>query len=269
MVPDVTRFPGLLKPLTMTTSDDDSRRPDRRAFASSVVLHVVLLIAALVVHRMTETPIQFVAVAAEMVVLAEEETEEFSLPEPEDLVIETPDDPVPEQLDVEPEPEIVPDPLVEPPLPDPEPDPPDEEEEVEEDPPTEDPPAEEPPPETPPETESEDVASDDINVRMEGLRRDFPEYYAEIQAVVGRCLRTPPGVLGVTTVLRFEIQRDGSIPGRSISLHEPSGNSRFDIAAVGAVECAGSGLLSPLPEGFPVDALQVEFRFSPRGEQPE
>lgn len=249
----------------MTTPELDPRRPGRRPVLISIALHVVVVLLALYAHHMAFEPIEFVAYEVEMVTFAPEELDEFSLAPPEDLVIETPDDPAPEEAEIEPEPVVDLDPIPEPDsLPPPDPDPP---EEVVEEPPTEEPPPEDPPSETPPpETESEDVASEDMNIRMEGLQRDFPEYYAEIQTVIARCLREPPGVRGVTAVLRFEIQQDGSIPGSSIRVHQPSGNSRFDIAAIGAVECAGSDRLSPLPAEFPIDALQVEFRFSPRGE---
>ncbi len=251
----------------MTPSELDPRRPGRRPLITSIALHVVVVLVALYAHHKAFEPIEFVAYQVEMVAVAPEDLEDFSLPEPDDLVIETPEDPAPP----EPEPVAEPEPLPEPdPLPPPEPDP--EPPEVVPDPPPErepppDPPADPPAEPPPPQTEAQDVASQDVNIRMEGLRRDFPQYYAEIQTAVARCLREPPGVTGVTAVLRFEIQRDGSIPGRSIRIHQPSGNSRFDIAAVGAVECAGAGRLGALPAEFPVDALQVEFRFSPRGDE--
>ncbi|TVP76760.1 MAG: hypothetical protein EA352_05055 [Gemmatimonadales bacterium] len=107
------------------------------------------------------------------------------------------------------------------------------------------------------------MTSADIDARMEGLQRDFPAYYAEIQSAIRRCFREPPGVRGVTAVLRFEIQRSGDIPGRSIQVHQRSGNVRFDVAAVGAIECAGERL-GALPDDFPMDALQVQFTFEPR-----
>jgi outer membrane biosynthesis protein TonB len=235
----------------------------------SVALHVAVVLVAWFVHRATSSPSSSWRTKSRWWRSLTRISEDFALPEPDDLVIETPEDPLrrnpsrsPSLRFPTPSPIPEPDPI---PPPDPIPDPPWT--------PTRragssDGSPREPPVETPPpRPTTADVASQDINIRMEGLQRDFPAYYAEIQAAVARCFREPPGVRGVTAVLRFEIQRDGSIPGRSIRVHRPSGNSRFDIAAVGAVECAGPAGWAPFHRNFPVDALQVEFRFSPRGNE--
>lgn len=99
-------------------------------------------------------------------------------------------------------------------------------------------------------------------VRMDGLRRDFPGYYQRIVQEISRCFRWS-GPATYTTVIRFEIGRDGRILGRSIRLFSRSGNAAFDIAAAGAVECAGMDRLGPMPEEMPYDVLPVQFTFGP------
>ena len=34
---------------------------------------------------------------------------------------------------------------------------------------------------------SDDLSGEDLNIRMEGLRRDFPDYYLNIQRQIQRC----------------------------------------------------------------------------------
>ena len=99
-------------------------------------------------------------------------------------------------------------------------------------------------------------------VRMEGLRRDYPAYYNEIVREVNRCFRWAGGG-DWTAVLRFEIERDGRIPESSIQIYTPSGSGSFNIEAFGAVACAGSGRLGPLPPDLPLEALAVQFTFRP------
>ncbi len=185
---------------------------------------------------------------------APSEVEEESPPAPEEeLVVETPDEPepVPEeeapvvQEDPEPEPEPV------------TPTPP-----VEETPtPTEIPPA--PAPEA---VEDGEEGGEDIDVRLEGLRRDFPQYYGNIIVQMRRCFR-PPGRENREATIRFLIHRDGSTS--DYETVRSSGSFTFDIEAQGAVECAGRpGRIGPLPEDFPWDVLPIEFTFSPSGGNP-
>jgi hypothetical protein len=163
-------------------------------------------------------------------------------PEPEPEPEPPPPDPEPEIVEPEPEPEVTPEPEPEPP-------------------PT-------PRPETPPTIEQPPVTAEttaaEMNVRMEGLRRDFPQYYQNIVVQMDRCFRETPGLAG-TAILRFQIQRDGTIPRSSISVYQPSVNRTLDILAVGAVECVGQGRLGPLPEDMPNEVLPVQFTFSPSG----
>lgn len=242
----------------MTNWNRNSRRPGRRPLAASILLHVGFVLVGWWAHEVAHEPIEYIAYEMQMVSLADLEELEEVAPQTEDVVVETPDDPEPPDLEPDPEPE--------PTLPDPEPDPEPEPSEPEpaEPEPTPEPDEPEPEPTPTPEEPQEDVSAVDMAVRMEGLQRDFPAYYRMIQTEILRCFRPPAGVDRATAVLRFVIQQDGTVPGASIRLHERSGNSRFDIAAVGAVECAG-GRFGPLPDELPYDELPVQFTFSPAG----
>lgn len=232
----------------------EGSRPGRGPVLASVVLHVAVAAVAWWAHRQAAEPIEFIAYEMELVSFAQDEAPAF----PEDeLVVETPEEPAPPEPEPEPEP----------PPPEPEPEP--EEREPEPEPEPEPPPAERPrdePRPAPPEDaeRADELTSDEIAVRMEGLERDFPAYYSRIIREVDRCFRPPTG-RNLTTVVRFDIQRDGSVPRRSISVHRSSGNLQFDVAAVGAVECAGAGRFGPLPDDLPWDLLPILFTFSPAG----
>ena len=101
-----------------------------------------------------------------------------------------------------------------------------------------------------------------INVRLEGLKRDYPAYYGNIIRQIDRCFRPPSGSSLATTVY-FVINKDGSVS--DLSWAQKSGNPALDIAAMGAVECAGNGHFGPLPEDVPFDRLPIQFKFYPRG----
>lgn len=132
------------------------------------------------------------------------------------------------------------------------------------------PPSPQPPPEEPRPSTTPDPAPParesgmDITIRMEGFRRDFPEYFAEITRQIGRCFRwTRAGNLRAS--VRFTVQRDGTVTG--IETAATSGDLAFDLEAEGAVECAGSRL-KPLPEEYNADRLPILFTFRPPGEEP-
>ncbi len=101
-----------------------------------------------------------------------------------------------------------------------------------------------------------------INVRLEGVRRDYPEYYNNIIRQIVRCFRWQ-GQGSWETMVYFVIHRDGEIS--DLKVLTGSGNPAFDIEAMGAVECAGQGRLGSLPDDLPWDVLPVQFRFSPQG----
>ena len=245
----------------MSTWSEHPRRPGRGPVLASVAFHVFLLVAAWWLHRQADSPIEYIAYEMEMVSMAELEEPIDALPEPDEVVQPDPD-PVPPQPEPEPEPpppEPDPEPEPEPPPPEPEPEPDPEPEPSPTQ--TDTPPREE----APPQEEQAEPSSAEIAVRMEGLRRDYPAYYSTIVREISRCFRAPAGVDRGTTVVRFEIVEDGTVPGSSIQIHQRSGNSRLDIAAVGAVECAGAGRFGALPGDLPFDRLPVQFTFGPGG----
>ena len=90
---------------------------------------------------------------------------------------------------------------------------------------------------------SEEISGEDLNIRMEGLKRDFPEYYDNIIRQIQRCFEYKGGGRLETAVI-FYISRDGSVAGGNIDFYSRSGNFNFDFAAMGAVECAGNRTLS-------------------------
>jgi outer membrane biosynthesis protein TonB len=213
---------------------------------------LTLLIGLAVAGNRAE-PIEYVTYQMELITEAELAELATSPPEPE---VETPNAPLPE-----PEPEPEPEPIPEPePEPEPEPAPP----EPEPEPAPPEPEIVEQPTQPAENLDISRASTEQMTIRMEGLRRDYPQYYEQIVRQITRCFRWTGGGAGRwTTVVRFEIERDGTIPGSSIQLHQPSGNPTFDIQAFGAVECAGAGRLSPLPEDLPYDVLPIQFTFSP------
>ena len=169
---------------------------------------------------------------------------------PEELVIETPEEVVPEPEEEEPPPAIEDDP---PPREDPKP------EEIAAPPEPEDDPEPAASPDPDPDVET---AGEDLNVRMEGLRRDYPVYYENIIRQMQRCFRWR-GSDVYSASIYFVINRDGTVSG--IDVLESSKNTPFDIEAMGAAECAGNrGRLGPLPEELPYDQLRIRFDFGPR-----
>ncbi len=111
---------------------------------------------------------------------------------------------------------------------------------------------------------SEEVSGEDLRIRMEGLRRDFPAYYLNIQRQIKRCFRYD-GRGRFETTVRFYIGKDGTVDSGAIDFVERSGNWDFDLAAMGAVECAGHGRFGPLPEELGVDRIGIIFLFEPGG----
>jgi outer membrane biosynthesis protein TonB len=150
--------------------------------------------------------------------------------------------------------------------PEPEPPPPDEED-------VPDPEQQEPEPEperrnTAPreeETTAQEASAEEINVRMEGLRRDFPVYYENIIRQINRCFRWR-GEGNLETSVGFAIREDGSVT--DLRFVQESGNVEFDITAMGAVECA-SGRFGALPDELPFDRIPIIFSFRPAGRDEE
>ena len=237
----------------MTGPETDPRQPSRRAMGKgpvigSVAVHsVAILLAWLAAASSPEVP-DFVLIEIEFISPpAAELGDETTPPPPEELVIETPLDPVPE-----PQEEIPPvtveeeTPVEETPRPE-ETAPPPDVEVVEDLGPTTSP---DPDPDV-------ETPGEDLNVRMEGLRRDYPEYYNNIIRQMDRCIRWR-GNEDLHAQVYFVINRDGSVSG--VDILEPSRSIAYDIQAMEAAECAGRpGRLGSLPETLSFDRLEVKF----------
>jgi outer membrane biosynthesis protein TonB len=229
---------------------------DRRSMGLSAILHAAIFAVGWASTLYAPTQMVFETYEIELVSPppAVQATEERQAAE--EIVVERPE---PEPLPPEPEPEEVV------PVEDPEPEPPEPEPEE---------PAEEMPPEvaeeeveaasvTEVEEEEAEVSGEDLNVRIEGLRRDYPLYYENIIRQVQRCFvsRWREGGRWETTLF-FYIDREGY--AEEIQFVKRSGNSAFDYTAMGAVECAGRGVFGPLPEELPFDRFPVRFTFRPQ-----
>jgi outer membrane biosynthesis protein TonB len=247
-----------------------ARRPtyERKALAFSIVLHTAIFALGWVSTLYEPEAFEFVTYEIELVSPAPPEQADVARIAAEELVVELPET----QPEPEPEPEVTPPP---PPERDPEPDPeptpePEPEPDPEPTPPTppaderQPPPEEEPRPATTTEAPPEDVAEtgEGINVRLEGVRRDYPAYYDNIIRQIQRCFRWQGGGDWETTVY-FAIQPDGT--ATDIEFVSRSGNTSFDFEAMGAIDCAGHGRFGALPEDLPFDRLPVQFSFRPMG----
>ncbi len=230
---------------------------NRRSLALSLAIHAAALVVLIWgVPVLARDPVAYQAIEIRVVSAppapAPPPPEDAPPPAPpEELVVETVEEAVDEEEAVVP---------VEEEAPPPEPQetaPP----EVEDDDPP--PPEEEPVPAAADESEQED-GGEDINVRLEGLKRDYPAYYDNIIRQIERCFR-PPGGGDRLAVVEFMVHQDGSVSG--IDVAERSGSFIFDLAAQEAIECAGRpGRMGPLPEGYTWDVLPVQFRFRPGSE---
>ena len=238
--------------------------PGRDSLLKSVGFHAVVLVGAFVATLRAPEPNTFISYEIEIVSPPPQQVqeEETPAPAPDELQIERPDEtPEPETPeDAVPLPEAQPEDT--PPDPEPEETPPEPEARPE--------PEETPPAATEAPEEDSEVSGEDIEVRMEGLRRDFPEYYANIVRQIQRCFRPPQGLpRGLTTVLYFVIRPDGTVT--DLRFVEQSGNPDLDFEALAAIgDCAGrDGRFGPLPEELPYERLPIQFEFRPSGGEPE
>lgn len=227
---------------------------DRRSLAASLGVHALLVVLAILTSLVRPEPLDFVAYEIEFVSPAPP----VRAPEPdqarEELVVERPDPtpPPPPEDDVAAEvvPEKKPEPTPDPPPKETTPTPPEEDEK-----PT-------PAAATDAPEEQPEEAGENINVRMEGLRRDYPAYYENIIRQMQRCFRWN-GAANLAAEIYFVIRRDGSVTDARVL--RGSGSALFDIEALGAAECAGSGRFGPLPDDLPYDRFPIRFEFNPRG----
>lgn len=226
--------------------------------ALSASIHAALLLVGWLSTRQTPEQMVFLTYEIEMVSPPPANQAEEVQQATEELVVERPEpEPLPPEPEVE---EAVP---VEEPEPDPEPPPPEEREEPVEE---QAEPDEEVTVATAPveeAAEQPDASGEGIEVRMEGLRRNYPEYYENIIRQVLRCFRWRDGGRWQTTLF-FWISRDGT--ATDIEFVSRSGNTAFDFEAMGAIDCAGRGRFGPLPDDLPYERFPVRFDFQPSGD---
>ena len=233
------------------------RRRRRQAVGRSPVIgsafvHTVAIFLAWWTSAIPHEVPDFVVYEIELISPTAAELGERTTPPPEELVIERPTDPVPEPQDETPPVVVEEDaPPEEAPQPEETVAPPDVE------------PVEDPTPPTSPDPDPDvETPGEDLNVRMEGIRRDYPEYYNNILRQMQRCFRWR-GEEDLRATVYFVIDRDGSVS--EVDILESSRSIAFDIEAMGAAECAGSrNRLGPLPEALPFDRLPIRFYFEPR-----
>ena len=234
-------------------------RPGRGSLAGSAALHVAVVVVAWSTSAFRPEPLVFDSYRIELVSPPPAQSAEEPTPAApvEELVVERPVETPPDEEPVPPPPEETaePEPVREP---EPTPDPPSP------DPPRPEPAEPEPTPSAAPEAEPSETSGENINVRMEGLRKDYPEYYNNIVRQIQRCFRPPQGG-NWETVVYFVINKDGSVSDTRFV--KQSGNPRFDFEALGAIaDCAGrAGRFGPLPEDLPFDRLPIQFSFRPSG----
>ncbi|MDH5759776.1 MAG: TonB C-terminal domain-containing protein [Gemmatimonadota bacterium] len=228
-----------------------SARPDGVATVGTLLVHAGMVVLALWSSVAPRPPLDFVTYEIEIVSPAPPAQGEEEASAREEFAVERPDAEPPREEVAEPERAQVTE--TQPPSP---------QEEVRPPPPE---PAEESRPATTtdpvPEKPAEE-SGEGINVRMEGLRRDYPEYYNNVTRQIQRCFRWRQEGSWETTVY-FVINRDGSVV--DLDFVKRSGNSAFDFEAMAAVECAGQGRLGPLPDELPWDRLPIQFNFRPSG----
>ena len=227
-------------------------RPDRLSAVGSVTIHGVALVLAWYSTTSRPQPFQFPTYQIDLVSPPPTVQAEEKAPAEKKLVVEHPDRPEPEPEKKETTPPIT-EPKkkkVEPEKPKAAPTPPKEAEKSKKATTTEK------------TTDKKTESGDDIRVRMEGLQRDYPQYYNDIIRQMYRCFRWQ-GQGNWSTIIQFVIRRDGSVT--DIKVAQPSGNPVFDIQAMGAAECAGEGRLDSLPKELPYDRLPVRFKINPSG----
>lgn len=223
-----------------------SRKPDRAAVIGSGAVHVGIVVLAWLVSALRPASVEYQTVMIQIIspppAQAQEVAEESTVEE--DLEIETPE-PEPEETEI--------------PLPTEEAPPP---ERPEEQAPVETTtPVEEAPTTTEEVVEPDEEAGEGLDIRLEGLRRDYPEYWNRIISQISRCFRGSQTRHSAT--VRFTVHRDGTVS--DLDVVESSGSLAFEVSAIEAVECAGRGRLGPLPDDFQYETLPVLFTFEPRG----
>ena len=226
---------------------------DKGSMVWSVFLHLAVGGVAWLSTLVQPAQIEFVTYEIELVSPPAAVQAEVARPPTEDIVVERPEpEPTPPEPEVE---EIIP---VEDPEPEPEPDPPPPDDTPEEMPPSEV--ADDPvvaTTEDPVEDDPPEVSGEGLNVRIEGLKRDYPEYYNNIIQQILRCFRWRDGG-NWESVVFFYITRDGRV--ETMDVRTRSGSRIFDLEAMSA------NRFGPLPDDLPYERFPVLFRFSPQGD---
>lgn len=224
---------------------------DRGSLGASVVVHVAVLVLAFWSSTRVRPPLEFISYQIELVSPPPAVQADVPTPAQEELVVERPE-PTPPQPEEQRRPVVEdrPQPRPTPPQPQPRAEAP--REQAEQRRPAA---AAQPPPEERPRESGEG-----INVRLEGVRRDYPAYYDNIIRQIWNCFRWQ-GQGNWETTVYFVIKRDGTVS--DLDFVKRSGNTPFDFEAMGAVDCAGRGRFGPLPDDLPFDILPVQFSFRP------
>lgn len=106
------------------------------------------------------------------------------------------------------------------------------------------------------------VGGEDIDIAMEGQEFPYPDYLNRIVLELYRYFRWS-GASNLSAEVVFYIRRDGSVGG--IDVVRQSGNFRFDLQAIEAVEQAGRAkAFGPLPQDWQGDRLFIRNTFAPR-----
>lgn len=223
-------------------------RPGKAVYAASVGVHAAAILLAWWSTTLGAELPEFVVYEIELVSPAAIELGDLTPPAPQELVVETPEEIEPLETA---EPVVVDEADLadqeQEAQPEPDPDPPETD-------------SEERPTSPNPDADAKE-AGEDINVRLRGVRRDYPEYYRNIIRQIDRCFRWR-GAADLRATVYFVINRDGSVSG--LDVVEASGDVTFDIGALGAIECAGSrNRFGPLPEDLSFDQLPILFKFDP------
>lgn len=216
--------------------------PGRGPILLSVGLHALLIVLLLAGIADQDPLPEFVVYRVSIVSPPPAPVEEAT----DDPVEETAPEPEPVES-LEPEPETTtPRPVPEPPPVQPEETPPED--------------ASPPPPTAEPDPRGE-PGGEDLNVDLTGEEFPYPGYLENIIRQVHRYFRWSGNTRPVAGVY-FMILRDGSV--EDIRILRSSGNPRFDLEAMGAIEQAGRrGAFGALPAEFQGERLPVYFDFRP------
>ena len=251
------------------------RRGEALALAAAVVLHALVVAAALVLPALgqDEPPPRPEFAVVRVVPLQALGTKDVApAPRPETA---KPEPPTPEPPQAEPAPE--PEPAPPPPKPEPRPEPAPPQAQPAPQPARPEPARQEPPREEPAPRPSTDSGAEGTGGGRRGSPTGSPlgtsafgsrlgvddpsfqhDYYLErIAAMIEERWTRPPTEGAVEVMVHFRIDKDGTIA--ELTVVQPSGHNPFDLAALRAVQNASP--LPPLPRSYRKDSLGVNLIF--------